>query len=119
MLDSNLFMAKLAAVETPVPNVPGITMAQRQGGRTPEQTARIAGTGLEVWEIMKLYRSLGNNRRRLRCAFDWLTEEQLGAALKYAKLYPEPVAERLRAEDEAVETINRLIAQQHADTAQR
>jgi uncharacterized protein (DUF433 family) len=52
--------------------VPGITVS----GRPPEQTARIAGTGIEVFEVLKVYDAADRDWQRLRDAFHWLSEEQ-------------------------------------------
>jgi uncharacterized protein (DUF433 family) len=68
--------------------VPGIIFADTpSGGRV----ARIAGTGLEVFEIIFEYRSMGENWDRLKAAFHWLNDNQLRAALNYATAYPEEI----------------------------
>jgi len=72
---------------------PGIVFTQGPSGRR----ATVAGTGLDVWEIIATYQRLGRNERRLRRAYDWLTEPQLRAALAYAQ-YPDEVDARLRRE---------------------
>ncbi len=75
--------------------IPGISFADEPTGRV----ARVAGTGIEVWEIVQVYRDEHDNWDRLREGFHWLTENQLRAALAYAEAYPEDVNERLRRED--------------------
>ena len=80
----------------PVHDIPGILydpIARR---------ARIAGTGLEVWEIINGYRSVGYNWQRLERAFDWLSSEQLRSAVIFANLNPRFVAAEI-AENDAVE----------------
>jgi hypothetical protein len=37
------------------------------------RVVRIKGTGLQVFEVIKTYRNLGESRERLRKAFDWLS----------------------------------------------
>src|SRR5215471_21043321 len=44
---------------------PGILFADGATGRR----ARIAGTGLDVWEVIATYRSLGNKLKRLGAAY--------------------------------------------------
>jgi hypothetical protein len=61
--------------------------------------ARLAGLGLEVWEV--IYRSVGYDWRRLRRAFDWLTDEQLRAAVTFANANPEFVAAEIADNDAA------------------
>src|SRR4030095_4958258 len=63
---------------------PGILFAEGPSGRR----ARIAGTGVEVWEIIATYRSVNRTLRRLQRAYDWLAEPQLRAALGYYAAYP-------------------------------
>jgi uncharacterized protein (DUF433 family) len=53
--------------------------------------ARIAGTGIEVWEIISTYRSFGKDMSRLKKAYHWLSEEQLRMALGYFQTYPEEI----------------------------
>jgi uncharacterized protein (DUF433 family) len=68
--------------------VPGIIFADTpSGGRV----ARIAGTGLEVFELIFEYRLMGENWNRLTTAFHWLNHDQLRAALNYAATYPEEI----------------------------
>lgn len=75
---------------------PGIIFADGPSGRR----ARIAGTGLEVWEVIATYKSLGRDFTRLRQAYHWLTEAQLRAALGYYAAYPEEI-DRLIDRNEA------------------
>lgn len=76
---------------------PGIAFVDAPGGRR----AVIAGTGLEVWEVIATWRSLDRSHKRLQAAYDWLAEPQLRAALSYYELYPEAVDARLKLEAEA------------------
>lgn len=75
--------------------IPGVVFADGPAGRR----ARIAGTGLDVFEVVRTHRAVDHNWDRLRTAFDWLTEVQLRAALAYAEAYSEEIDERLREED--------------------
>lgn len=75
--------------------IPGIVFADSPAGRV----ARVAGTGLEVFEIIRSYRDMGKEWERLKGAYHWLSEVQLRAALAYAQAYPEEIDERLREEE--------------------
>ena len=75
--------------------IPGIVFADGPSGRV----ARVAGTGLEVFEIIRAFRDMDEDWERLRAAYHWLSENQLRAALAYAAAYPEEIGERLRADE--------------------
>jgi uncharacterized protein (DUF433 family) len=75
---------------------PGILFADGPSGRR----ARIAGTGIDVWEVIAAYRGVGRKWLRLRKSYHWLSESQLRAALGYHAAYPEEI-ERQIARDEA------------------
>jgi uncharacterized protein (DUF433 family) len=79
--------------------IPGIVFADEGDHRA----VRVAGTGLEVWEIIRTYRDAGESLEVLREAFDWLSDHQLRAAVAYAEAYPEEIEDRLRREDELTE----------------
>ncbi len=68
---------------------PGIVFADGVSGRR----ARIAGTGLEVWEVITTYRSVNQDFSRLQKAYHWLTEQQLRAAIGYYTAYREEIDE--------------------------
>ncbi|MHB8993287.1 MAG: DUF433 domain-containing protein [Chloroflexota bacterium] len=73
--------------------IPGIVFADSPtGGRV----ARVAGTGLEVFELVQAYRSVDDSWDRLKQSFHWLSDNQLRAALAYADAYPEEIDERIR-----------------------
>jgi uncharacterized protein (DUF433 family) len=63
---------------------PGIIFALGVSGRR----ARVAGTGIEVWEIIAQYNSSNRDQKRLQQAFHWLTPGQIKAALGYYAVYP-------------------------------
>jgi len=57
--------------------IPGILFVDSpSGGRV----ARVAGTGLEVFEIVQAHRSVENSWQRLKESFHWLSDTQLRAA---------------------------------------
>ena len=71
---------------------PGIVFADGVSGRR----ARIAGTGLEVWEVISTYRSVNQDFSRLQKAYHWLTEQQLRAAIGYYTAYREEIDEVIK-----------------------
>lgn len=62
---------------------PGVIFADGVSGRR----ARVAGTGLEIWEIITTYKSVNQDFLRFRKAYHWLTEQQLRAAIGYYIAY--------------------------------
>ncbi len=66
---------------------PGIVFADGVSGRR----ARVAGTGLEVWEIITNYKSVNQDFERLQKTYHWLTEQQLRAAIGYHIAYHEEI----------------------------
>jgi uncharacterized protein (DUF433 family) len=75
--------------------IPGIVFADGPTGRR----ARIAGTGLEVFEVIDAYLTVEKNWELFRQSFDWLDERQLRAAVAYYEAYPEEIDEILRQEE--------------------
>jgi uncharacterized protein (DUF433 family) len=70
--------------------------------------ARIQGTGLEVWEVVREYHAVDRDFGRLRHCFEWLTNDQLRAALCFAELNPAFIAERLAREETAERRLHAL-----------
>ena len=75
---------------------PGIVFNEGAGGRR----ARIAGAGIEVWEIVATHKSMEEDFKRLQSAFDWLSDLQLRSALGYYRAYPEEI-DQLMARNES------------------
>lgn len=71
---------------------PGIVFADGPTGRR----ARIAGTGLDVWEVITTHKGVEGDVERLRRAYHWLSELQLRAALGYYAAYPEEIDAQIR-----------------------
>jgi uncharacterized protein (DUF433 family) len=71
---------------------PGIIFADGVTGRR----ARVAGTGLEVWEIVAGFKSVNEDFQRLKKAYHWLTEQQLRAALGYYKAYSDEIDRQIQ-----------------------
>lgn len=74
---------------------PGIVFSEGVSGRR----ARIAGTGIEVWEVIANYKSVGEDVARLLTTLHWLSELQLRAALGYYRAYPKEI-DQLMAQNE-------------------
>jgi uncharacterized protein (DUF433 family) len=70
---------------------PGILFADGPTGRR----ARVAGTGLDVWEVIATYRSVGESFKRLKAAYPQLDEVKLRAALSYYECYPGEIDNRI------------------------
>jgi uncharacterized protein (DUF433 family) len=75
---------------------PGIVFVDSSGGT---RTARIAGTGNDVWLIVASYKRMNGDWNRLKRAYHWLNEEQLRAALNYYECYPGEITGRIRANE--------------------
>lgn len=76
---------------------PGIIFTEGTTGRR----ARIAGTGIEVWEVIAAFKGLEKDINRLRKAYHWLTEQQLRAAIGYYRIYHEEI-DRLISQNEGL-----------------
>ena len=71
---------------------PGIVFAEGTDGKR----ARIAGTGLDVWEIIANHRSVDGDFERLQSTYHWLSEQQLRAAMGYYRAYTDEVDQVMR-----------------------
>ncbi len=71
---------------------PGIYFADDPTGRT----AKIGGTGLAVWEVLRDF-SRDKDVKRLGAAFPQLSQAQLTAALMYYRHYGEEVQSKIDA----------------------
>jgi uncharacterized protein (DUF433 family) len=76
--------------------IPGIVFVDSPSGRV----AKIAGTGLGVWEIIMSYRVVDEDWDRLRNEYEWLSETQLRTALAYAAAYPEEIERRIQIDEQ-------------------
>ncbi|HBG93642.1 MAG: hypothetical protein A2X54_05390 [Nitrospirae bacterium GWF2_44_13] len=75
---------------------PGIVFSEGTAGRR----ARIAGSGIEVWEVIAAYKSMSKDFNRLQNAYHWLSEQQLGSAVGYYKAYTEEIDRIIKQNDE-------------------
>jgi len=77
--------------------VPGIRFTDRGAGRT----ACLAGAGIPVWLVIKLFRNAGEDRFNLAQALHWMTHDQIQAAFDYYARFPAEVEAEL-ADDAAI-----------------
>src|SRR5262245_14390647 len=70
---------------------PGIYFAEEPAGRT----AKIMGTGLGVWEVMRDYVAAGEREDRVREIFPQLTPAQIGASRNYFLSYRDEIERRI------------------------
>jgi uncharacterized protein (DUF433 family) len=71
---------------------PGIYFASEPAGRT----AKIAGTGLAVWEVLREYVQ-DRDLERVRRAFGQLSQAQITAAVMYCSRYPDEIGREVQA----------------------
>ena len=75
--------------------IPGIVFVDGPRGRV----AKIGGTGLAVFEIVRAFRNLDSDWASLRQAYHWLSESQLRSALAFAEAYSPEVERDLNADE--------------------
>ena len=90
--DYELFLYTITDQFPSVRRCPGIVFTDGVTGRK----ARVAGTGLEVWEIITTYIGVKQNVKRLQKAYHWLTEQQLRAAIGYYTVYGEEIDQQIK-----------------------
>jgi len=86
---------ELLAEAVKIRRCPCILFSDGPSGRR----AVLAGTGLDVWEVIATYKSLHRDIVRLRRAYHWLSEPQLRAALGYYAAYPDEVERQIARND--------------------
>jgi uncharacterized protein (DUF433 family) len=87
-------MRELLRRRSQMNRVPGIAFANGPAGRR----AIVAGTGLDVWEVVATWKEGGSVYEALSQNYPWLTEAQLRAALAYYELCPSEIDARLERE---------------------
>ena len=71
---------------------PGIYFADEPGGRE----AKVAGSGLGVWEVLRDYLAAGRDERTLRKSLPQLSAAQVKACLLYYRRYPQEIDAEIR-----------------------
>ena len=83
---------------------PGVIFADGPTGRR----ARIAGTGIDIWEFIATFKGLDENYDKLKDTYHWLSEPQIRSALTYYILYPDEIDEKItRNEDFTQEQVTK------------
>jgi len=93
---------ELLAEAVKMQRCPGIIFSEGTRGHR----ARIAGTGIEVWEVIITYKSVSKKFDRLRKAYHWFTEQQLKSALGYYKTYPEEIDHLIKQNEELTKEVS-------------
>ena len=70
---------------------PGIYFADEPAGRE----AKVSGTGLGVWELIRDYNEIGKNGAKLRKLFPQLSAAQVQAALIYYSRFSDEIDEAI------------------------
>jgi len=78
---------------------PGITFADGPTGRR----AKIAGSGIDIWEFIAMFKSMDENYDKLRETYHWLSDQQIRSALSYYALYPDEIDEKITRNDDITE----------------
>ncbi len=73
---------------------PGVAFVDGATGRR----AVIAGTALDVWDVVATWRDVEEDMDLLARSYPWLSEMQLRAALGYYRLYPDDIDARIERE---------------------
>ncbi len=76
--------------------VPGIVVVDGPAGRR----AVVAGSGLDVWQIIATWLAGDKDEQQLAENYPWLTLPQLRAALAYYERYPDEIDKRLAQEQQ-------------------
>ena len=93
--------------------VPGIYFATEATGRV----AKVQGTGLGVWEVIRIYRAFNADLQAIAEAYPHLTQERLQAALRYAQLYPDEIEAEIRENAELSDP--EVLRRRHPEWADR
>ena len=75
---------------------PGIVFTEGTAGRR----ARIAGTGIEVWEVIATHKGIAKDFACLSKAYHWLTEQQLRSAIGYYAIYTDEIDTLIKQNEE-------------------
>jgi uncharacterized protein (DUF433 family) len=75
---------------------PGITFADGPTGRR----AKIAGTGIDIWEFIATFKSIDENYKKLKETYHWLSDPQIRSALSYYALYPDEIDEKINRNED-------------------
>jgi hypothetical protein len=91
---------------------PGIYFSDEPAGRV----AKVAGTGLGVWEVIRVYNAVKGNAQKLRRWLPHLSTAQLKAATVYYARFPQEIDAEI-ADDTAAHAEGRAMQQATAPRA--
>jgi len=80
---------------------PGIIFTNGPAGRR----ATVAGTGIDVWEVVRVSKSVGGNFKATSRALPQLSRPQIDSALHYYRLYTQEIDERLDSEEDVYDAL--------------
>jgi len=87
--------------------VPGIVFADGATGRR----ARIAGTGIEVFEVIYAYEAFNHDKAKVKQDLSQLEMFQIDAAVAYYEAYPEEISFHLKSDEQAQAEMEALWAE--------
>ena len=79
---------------------PGVVFTDGPAGRR----ARIAGTGIDVWELVAAFKGMKEDYEQLKAAYHWLSDAQIRSALSYFAIYPEEIEETIDQNESITES---------------
>ncbi|MFH1983776.1 MAG: hypothetical protein ABIL58_18195 [Pseudomonadota bacterium] len=80
---------------------PGIVFVDGPSGRR----ARIAGTGIDVWELIAAFQGMNEDYEKLKSAYHWLADAQIRSALSFYALYPDEIGEIIERNERLTEDL--------------
>ncbi|MHB8576624.1 MAG: DUF433 domain-containing protein [Dehalococcoidia bacterium] len=83
--------------------ISGIAFSDEDGIQVP----KVAGTGLDVWEVIDVYLRLARDASALTAHFDWLQPRQLQAALRFYAACPAAVDAEIAENSRVVAELER------------
>ena len=95
-LTTDALIAEMVSEALKMHRVPGILFADGATGRR----ARIAGTGIEVFEVIYAYEAFNRDRNRVIQDLPQLDAYQIDAAIAYYETYPEDILPRLETDEQ-------------------
>ena len=96
--DVQRLVAEMVTEAVKLRRVPGIVFVDSPTGRC----ARVAGTGIEVFEVIGLYEAVDRDRQKVQENLPQLDSYQIDMAISYYEAYPEDIRSYLLTEEEEI-----------------
>ncbi len=77
-------------------------------GPPGDREARVEGSGLEVWQVISVYRSCDQDKERTLRILSHFSTRQLEAAFRYHKSYPQEIDRLIEENERPIEEWMRL-----------